>query len=55
MKGALEFHHKDPNAKEFILSNVKSHKFNETIILELNKCMLLCANCHRELHGKIVT
>lgn len=48
-QGALEFHHKDPAEKDFILSAGKLTSFNK-IKPELDKCMLLCANCHREQH-----
>lgn len=51
---ALEFHHLDPSKKEFNISYTKWHKFDERILNELNKCILLCANCHRELHFKQV-
>jgi hypothetical protein len=48
--GALDFHHKDPNEKEFCISRIKSRLFDEKVIQELDKCELLCSNCHRELH-----
>lgn len=48
---ALEFHHLDPSKKEINPSKVFSRSY-ERIIQELNKCILLCANCHRELHVK---
>lgn len=51
--GALEFHHKDPNQKEFTIAKVNQTKFNDKIKLELDKCLLLCANCHREEHARI--
>lgn len=47
---ALEFHHINPEEKEFAISG----KFNiswEKLKHELDKCQLLCANCHRELHS----
>lgn len=46
---ALEFHHLDPSKKEFNISiaNVKSWN---NIKNELDKCILVCANCHREIH-----
>jgi len=47
---ALEFHHRDPSEKEFSLGHVKTTAFNEKIKNELDKCDLLCANCHREVH-----
>ena len=46
---ALEFHHLDPTQKEYQISNLKSHSL-DTIKLELDKCILVCANCHREIH-----
>lgn len=48
---ALEFHHKDPAKKEFSISKSRDWKFNEVIFNELDKCDLLCSNCHREEHG----
>jgi hypothetical protein len=49
--GALEFHHLDPSEKDFSLSNFKRYTFNEIIREELDKCVLLCSNCHREVHS----
>lgn len=49
--GALEFHHKDPNEKEFALSASRMTSFEKSKP-ELDKCILLCANCHREQHCK---
>lgn len=45
---ALEFHHLDPSQKDFTISNDK-FKLEEAL-KESEKCALLCANCHRELH-----
>ena len=50
--GALEFHHIDPDKKDFSLSHLKRYSFNQIIIDELDKCILLCSNCHREIHGE---
>ena len=50
--GALEFHHIDPDKKDFSLSHLKRYSFNQIIIDELDKCILLCANCHREIHAE---
>lgn len=48
--GALEFHHRDPIQKLFALTTgMKSRPWDE-ITTEIDKCDLLCANCHRELH-----
>ena len=51
--GALEFHHKDPSGKDFTISKIKSHKFDDVIIAELDKCLLLCSNCHKEEHARL--
>ena len=54
-QGALEFHHLDPNEKEFHLATVKHNSFNSEIKRELDKCILLCSNCHREIHGNLIS
>lgn len=50
----LDFHHVDPTKKEFNLSQVRLTKMNDKIKKELDKCILLCANCHRERHEEII-
>ena len=50
---ALEFHHLEPSKKDFTLSqsmNIAWDKIKE----ELDKCILVCANCHREIHEGII-
>lgn len=46
---SLDFHHIDPSTKSFTVSNY-SGKW-ETIQKELDKCVLICKNCHGELHS----
>ena len=50
--GALQFHHKNPFEKEFALSQVHlNSKYTlERLYKEVDKCELLCANCHAETH-----
>lgn len=46
----LEFHHRDPSEKEFSPANImhiKSGKREQ----ELEKCDVLCSNCHRGFHS----
>jgi predicted HNH restriction endonuclease len=52
-QGALEFHHRDPSQKGFQLSKAKSWTFNERVKNELDKCQILCSNCHKELHNEL--
>lgn len=48
---ALVFHHKNPHEKNFSIS--QSRGSFENIKNELDKCVLLCFNCHAEVHEKI--
>lgn len=50
---ALEFHHKDPNEKDFTISG-KSWSF-ERLKKEADKCILVCSNCHKEIHFNLKT
>ena len=49
---ALQFHHLDPNAKNFKLGHrMLSNRSWDAILEEAQKCILLCANCHAEEHN----
>ena len=51
---ALEFHHIDPNKKEYNVST--STNIDIDILLEeIKKCILVCSNCHREIHSGVIT
>ncbi|MBF0484561.1 MAG: hypothetical protein HQL25_07645 [Candidatus Omnitrophica bacterium] len=50
---ALEFHHIDPAQKDFNISSKGYTRSWDRVKLELDKCIMLCANCHRELHAKL--
>lgn len=44
------FHHIDPNSKAFGISHkIRKYK-KQKVYEELDKCKLLCANCHGEIH-----
>lgn len=45
---SLVFHHLDPSTKDFGISSVS--KSFENMKAELDKCILLCSNCHNEVH-----
>jgi hypothetical protein len=47
---ALEFHHINPAEKDVEISRMKCTKFSERTKKELDKCNLLCRNCHAEEH-----
>ena len=51
----IEFHHKNPRTKHLEISVMVSSapKFSrEKIIKEMNKCKIICSNCHKKLHWK---
>ncbi len=49
--GALDFHHLNPDEKDFTIAHIRQYKFDDLIKNELDKCLLVCSNCHREIHG----
>lgn len=48
---SLEFHHKNPKEKDFDISG-KTIAYNK-ILKELDKCILVCRNCHGEIHAGV--
>ena len=49
---ALVFHHNEANGKDFKLDmRSLSNRKLEPVLREIDKCILLCANCHAELHN----
>mgnify|MGYP001596106795 CR=1 FL=1 len=52
-QGALDLHHIDPNAKSFGIGDKGYTRSWEKVKEELDKCVLVCANCHRELEAGI--
>lgn len=49
---ALEWHHLDETKKEFSIRDLQDVS-KARLEKELEKCVLLCANCHREVHAKM--
>lgn len=45
----LDFHHRDPATKEFGIAKRANTKLS-TLMPEIQKCVVLCSNCHREFH-----
>lgn len=50
---ALEFHHRNATEKEFAISKFKLYKFIDIVKDELDKCDVLCSNCHKEVHHEL--
>lgn len=48
---AIDFHHKDPSDKDFGIGSKGYTRSWEKVKEELDKCMIVCSNCHRELHS----
>ena len=49
---SLDFHHTNPLLKEFNLAGTGLKKSWDKLVPELDKCQLLCRNCHCELHAE---
>jgi hypothetical protein len=47
--GALDFHHIMPDEKDFTIGD-RDFKLKDCIE-ETKKCILICTNCHREIHA----
>ncbi len=50
----LDFHHVDAVEKDFEISRIGSNSL-DSLIAELEKCIILCSNCHRKLHWNMKT
>jgi len=52
---ALEFHHLNPETKKFTISQMRTNRQSwENIVEELKKCIMICANCYREVHAGLL-
>jgi hypothetical protein len=50
---ALQYHHRDPKTKKFNVSDAIRLGYGmDSILAEIEKCDILCANCHSILHYK---
>ena len=50
--GVYDFHHIDPSEKDFNISK-KIHSNINVLKKEVDKCMLVCRNCHAEIHHEL--
>lgn len=51
LPAVFEFHHLDPAQKSFGITQDGIPRRWERVVAELAKCVMLCANCHREVHA----
>jgi hypothetical protein len=50
----LDLHHLDPHEKEGVISDkVRQWKW-ERVWFEIQKCIVLCSNCHRKYHAGVI-
>lgn len=52
-QGALDLHHLNPKDKNFGIADKGYTRSWESVKAELDKCILVCANCHREIEAGI--
>lgn len=51
----LDWHHLDPSTKnENISKMMNSCRTFNTILEEMNKCIVVCSNCHRKIHAGLI-
>lgn len=49
----IDYHHINPNEKEYTIGQNRN-KSREHLLLEISKCVCLCANCHRKVHAGLI-
>jgi hypothetical protein len=52
---AMDFHHKNRSEKKFSISTLKNRKMDYALQEELDKCILLCCRCHREVEAGVLS
>ena len=54
----MDYHHIDDATKSFSISSIRLQKAGsismERILEEINKCLLVCAVCHRKIHAGLI-
>jgi hypothetical protein len=50
----LDFHHIDPTIKDMSVANMVAYS-DEKLKLEINKCVIVCKNCHAKIHTGLIT
>jgi hypothetical protein len=49
---ALDFHHREPSEKHYEIGRM-TNRNAKTVDREIEKCIVLCATCHRKIHGPL--
>jgi len=52
--GGLSFHHVDNTIKDFNVSSTKLTYSSKRLVEEASKCILVCHNCHSEIHAGLI-
>ncbi len=50
----LDFHHLDPTQKDFTIGTATNYSWSK-LKSEIEKCVVVCKNCHTKIHAKLVT
>lgn len=51
----LDFHHTDPTTKDNNVSELIRKKNWKKVLAEIEKCVIVCSNCHRKLHAGLLS
>ena len=52
---SFDFHHVDPSKKDSAISMFGMLSKWDKIIQEVKKCIMVCSNCHREIHAGLIS
>jgi hypothetical protein len=50
----MDFHHTDPTVKDGSVSKLMKSSSYQKLQEEIDKCVVLCSNCHRLLHAGLI-
>jgi len=50
----LDFHHLDPKQKDLSVSRLSFAKSKDRMLKEMQKCVVVCSNCHRKIHAGLL-
>jgi hypothetical protein len=51
----LDFHHINPSEKEETIARLITQKGRKKTFEEIEKCIVVCSNCHRKLHAGLLS